>query len=49
MIWADESGGFVLEPLHRGFVYTSPMQINLVEDGLTRRLVTTPPISSSAA
>jgi glucans biosynthesis protein len=39
MIWANDSGGFVLEPLHRGFVFTTPMQINLVEDGLTRRLV----------
>jgi glucans biosynthesis protein len=39
MIWAKDSGGFVLEPLHRGFVFTAPMRINLVEDGLSRRLV----------
>ncbi|MBB4199414.1 glucan biosynthesis protein D [Rhodoblastus sphagnicola] len=38
MIWAKDPGGFVLEPLHRGFVFTTPMQINLVEDGLSRRL-----------
>ncbi|MCW2284963.1 glucans biosynthesis protein [Rhodoblastus acidophilus] len=38
MIWANDPGGFVLEPLHRGFVFTTPMQINLVEDGLSRRL-----------
>ncbi len=38
LIWNDKSSGFVIEPLHRGFVYTSPMQINLVENGAARRL-----------
>jgi glucans biosynthesis protein len=38
LIWNDKSSGFVIEPLHRGFVYTSPMQINLVENGAARKL-----------
>lgn len=32
LIWADETSAFAIEPLHRGFIYTSPMQIFLVED-----------------
>ena len=38
LIWAQDPSGFVIEPLHRGFVFATPMQINLVEDGLSRRL-----------
>jgi periplasmic glucans biosynthesis protein len=38
LIWAQDSSGFVIEPLHRGFVFGTPMQINLVEGGLARRL-----------
>ena len=38
LIWADDTSAFVIEPLHRGFIFTSPMQIFLVEDGLSRRL-----------
>ena len=38
LIWAQDPSGFVIEPLHRGFVFTTPMQINLVENGLARRL-----------
>lgn len=38
LIWNDESSAFVIEPLHRGFIYNTPMQINLVEDGVARRL-----------
>jgi glucans biosynthesis protein len=38
LIWSDDSSGFVIEPLHRGFIFTNPMQINLVEGGLSRRL-----------
>ena len=37
-IWADDNIGFALEPLHRGFIFSTPMQINLVEDGEARRL-----------
>ena len=38
-IWTDEPTGFVLEPLHRGFIFAAPMQVNLVEGGAVRRLV----------
>ncbi len=38
LIWPQDPSGFVIEPLHRGFVFGIPMQINLVEGGLARRL-----------
>ncbi len=38
LIWADDPAGFVIEPLHRGFVFTTPMQINLVDNGISSRL-----------
>ena len=38
-VWADEKLGFAIEPLHRGFIFAAHMQINLVENGLSRRLV----------
>ncbi|WP_036257737.1 glucan biosynthesis protein [Methylocapsa aurea] len=38
-IWASENVGFALEPLHRGFIFSVPMQINLVAEGQTRRLL----------
>ena len=38
LIWANDPSGFVIEPLHRGFVFTTPMQINLVDGGVSRRL-----------
>jgi len=38
LIWAQDPSGFVIEPLHRGFVFGIPMQINLVDGGLARRL-----------
>ena len=41
-IWADAQTGFVLEPLHRGFIFTIPMAINLVENGVARRLAYDP-------
>ncbi len=37
-IWANENLGFALEPLHRGFIFSAPMAINLVENGHARRL-----------
>lgn len=37
-IWAKDHVGFALEPLHRGFIFSTPMQINLVEEGVVRRL-----------
>ncbi len=38
-VWANEKLGFSLEPLHRGFVYTTPVTINIVEGGLSQRLI----------
>ncbi|HME86164.1 MAG TPA: glucan biosynthesis protein [Roseiarcus sp.] len=38
-IWADDKVGFSLEPLHRGFVYTTPIAINIVENGLSQRVI----------
>jgi glucans biosynthesis protein len=38
LIWANDPGGFAIEPLHCGFVFTTPMQINLVQGGLSQRL-----------
>ena len=37
-IWEKEKTGFALEPLHRGYLFGPPMQINLVENGLSQRL-----------
>ncbi len=41
-VWANEKLGFSLEPLHRGFVYTTPVAINVVEGGLSQRLIYDP-------
>ena len=41
-IWADEKVGFSLEPLHRGFVFTTPVAINIIENGLSQRVIYDP-------
>ncbi len=38
-IWSDQKLGFSLEPLHRGFVYTTPIAINIVESGMAQNLI----------
>lgn len=38
-VWNDNPRGFLLEPLHRGFIYQAPVQLAVIENGLTRRLV----------
>lgn len=38
-IWAGENLDFVIEPLHRGFIFTTPMLIHVVENGFARQLV----------
>ena len=38
LIWASEMLGFVIEPLHRGFLFGTPVQIYLVDNGLSQRL-----------
>jgi glucans biosynthesis protein len=37
-IWSDQKLGFSLEPLHRGFVYTTPIGINIVENGMAEKV-----------
>jgi len=41
-LWASENLGYAIEPLHRGFVYTTPISIHVIEDGVQRRLVYNP-------
>jgi periplasmic glucans biosynthesis protein len=38
-IWSDDSNGFALEPLHRGFVFTTPVHLFIVENGQARRII----------
>jgi glucans biosynthesis protein len=38
-IWSDQKLGFSLEPLHRGFVYTVPVGINIVENGMAQNVI----------
>ncbi len=38
-IWAGDNIGFALEPLHRGFIFSTPIEINLVSDDEQRRLI----------
>ncbi len=37
--WANENFGFALEPLHRGFIFSAPVAINLVAQGQARRVI----------
>ncbi len=41
-IWAPDNTGFAIEPLHRGFIFSTPMEINLVEEGKARRVIYNP-------
>jgi glucans biosynthesis protein len=38
-IWGDARSGFALEPLNRGFIYATPMQLYLVEAGLSQKVI----------
>ena len=42
VVWRDQATGFVLEPTQRGFIFNNNLQINVVEDGVVRRLVYDP-------
>ncbi len=37
-IWSGDNVGFAIEPLHRGFVFSTPMDIYVVEGGFARKL-----------
>ena len=41
-LWTADRLGFSLEPLHRGFVYTAPIVINIVDGGVSQRLIYDP-------
>jgi periplasmic glucans biosynthesis protein len=41
-LWANETLGFALEPLHRRFTFSSPVQINIVLQGQARRIIYDP-------
>ncbi|MGB6325052.1 MAG: glucan biosynthesis protein, partial [Methylocella sp.] len=41
-IWAKDNTGFAIEPLHRGFIFSTPMEINLVAEGQGRRVIYDP-------
>jgi periplasmic glucans biosynthesis protein len=38
-VWAGENRSFVVEPMHRGFIYNAPVALHVIEDGVTRRIV----------
>ncbi len=38
-IWGDERSSFAIEPLHRGFLFASPVDINLVDAGQSQRVI----------
>lgn len=38
-IWGGEARGLTIEPLHRGFVFSAPVSLFAVEDGVVRRIV----------
>ena len=38
-VWADETVGFVIEPLHRGFQYNNPIELYLVAGDKAYRLI----------
>ncbi len=37
-VWASENKGFSIEPLHRGWIFTAPVELNVVEGGESRRI-----------
>ncbi len=37
-IWRDEPGQFAILPLPRGYIFSDPIELNLVEDGLVHRI-----------
>ena len=41
-LWTNEKTGFALEPLHRGFIFSSRVEINIVTQGQARRLIYSP-------
>ena len=38
VIWLGDNVGYAIEPLHRGQLFSAPMQLNIVEEGRAHRL-----------
>ncbi|WP_074078322.1 glucan biosynthesis protein [Microvirga massiliensis] len=38
LIWSTEGAGIAVEPLHRGSLFSNPVTLFLIEDGVVRRL-----------
>jgi glucans biosynthesis protein len=38
-VWSENARGFLIEPLHRGFIYQAPVSVAVVEGGLVRKIV----------
>ncbi len=41
-VWAGEGKGFSIEPLHRGWIFTAPVDLYVVENGAARPVVFDP-------
>lgn len=39
MIWSDDTRPVLIEPLHRGYLFTTPVAISVVENGEVRRII----------
>ena len=37
-LWSGDNVGFALEPLHRGFIFSPPMDIYIVENGVAQKV-----------
>lgn len=42
LVWSGENPGLILEPLHRGSIYSAPVHVSVIENGMTRKLVYSP-------
>jgi periplasmic glucans biosynthesis protein len=38
-LWSGDNVGFAIEPLHRGFIFSTPVEINIVDNGMARRVL----------
>ncbi len=41
-LWSSDNVGFALEPLHRGFIFSTPMDIFIVENGAAQKVAYDP-------
>ena len=37
-LWSGDNVGFAIEPLHRGFIFSTPMDISIVENGMAQKV-----------